>query len=288
MTSIYLTVFSCIFALLIFIIKESVPLKEQNTGGNSEKAIQEPQDYSTYQMDFKEKAKYALLAWVVSWGVCYLFYRTSTVALLTFPLCLVYSNRQSKKIARKKREALRLQFRDALYSLTTSLAAGRSMESAIAEGVKDLALLYPNPQDSINREFREILRKIDLNVSVEEALFEFAHRSHVDDIENFVDVFIMTRRSGGNLPEIMRTSSLIISERIRIREEIRTLLSRRILEQKVLNIMPLLLVAVLSWSTGSYMEPVFTTLYGRIVMSAALALLTAAYFISERIIDIDL
>ena len=126
-----------------------------------------------------------------------------------------------------------------------------------------------------------------MNETVENALSDFAGRSGLEDISVFTEAFIIGKRSGGNMMEIIRNSSAIIADKLRIREEIDTLLAQRKMERKVMNAMPVGLVLLLSWSTGDYMSPVFNTIAGRLAMSVAVALLAAASILTGKIMDIE-
>ncbi len=71
-----------------------------------------------------------------------------------------------------------------------------------------------------------------MNEPIETVLFDFAQRAHLEDLTNFVDVFVISKRSGGNLVEIMRNTSTLIGDKLQIEQEIETLLAKRKLEQK--------------------------------------------------------
>ncbi len=125
-----------------------------------------------------------------------------------------------------------------------------------------------------------------MNETVEAVLSDFARRARIEDVENFSDVFQLCKRTGGNIVEVVRNTSGIISDKIEIRQEIDMLLAQRKFEQKVLNVVPVAMIVLLSASAADYMEPVFTTAVGRLVMTAAIGLLAAAWFLSRRIMDI--
>jgi len=244
-------------------------------------------DYSRYEMSKSEKLLYIILAALFLFGVAYVFYQNIVLSLLVTPLGLLYPKYKCRELQIKRKRELSLQFKDALYSLESSVSAGKSIELAFKDVVKDLSILYPNPDAYIIREFTAIAGKIEMNETVESALTDFARRAGLDDISSFADVFIVGKRSGGNMAEIIRNTSAIIADKLRIREEIDTLLAQRKLEQKVLNVMPVALILLLSWSTGDYMYPVFNTAAGRAAMSVSVILLAIAYFISQKIMDIE-
>ena len=88
--------------------------------------------------------------------------------------------------------------------------------------------------------------------------------------------------------EVIKNTSNIINDKIEVRQEINTVMAERRFEQKVLNVLPILMVLLISVSAADYMRPVFSTIQGRLIMSASIVLLAAAYFISKKIMDIKI
>lgn len=244
-------------------------------------------DYNKYEMTATEKYVCRFIGTAFFFSLAYIFYQRIGLALLIAPIGLLYPRIRTKAIIKKRKRELNNQFKDALYSLASSLNAGISFEMAIKGVIKDLSLMYPDPEAFIISEFLAIHHKLEMNETVEEGLIDLAKRAHLEDIDNFVDVFIISKRSGGNLLQIIQNTSDIINEKIMLRQEIETLLAQRKYEQKVLNIMPPLLIVFLSWSTGDYMEPIFSSAQGRLLMTVAFILLGAAYYLSAKIMSIE-
>lgn len=244
-------------------------------------------DYNVYEMGVKEKMAYTFIAAVVIFIVGFIFYRNVLLACLLCPVALKYPKIKNKEIIQKRKKALNHQFKDLLYALASSISAGKSVERAFADALNDLLMIYPEPNTHIIIETQIIIRKLAVNEPIEVVLQDLAKRSHLEDIENFVDVFHTCKRTGGNMVEIIKNTSNIINDKIEIKEEITTMLSARMFEQKVLNIMPIAIIVLLSVSAADYMAPVFSTLVGRVVMTLAIILLLAAYYISKRIMEIE-
>ncbi|MCR4441962.1 MAG: type II secretion system F family protein [Peptococcaceae bacterium] len=276
---------SAVLSLVVYFTAQR--LKKERRRAALQEAKNELPDYGVYNMNGGEKVFYTLLAAGFLFALAYVFYRSVFIAALAAPFAVFYPRIKSRELAAARKYELNLQFKDALDSLAASLSAGRSVENAFKEVVKDLALLYPGADAYIIREFAVIAGRIEMNEPVEDALAGFARRSGLEDIANFAEVFAIGKKSGGNMVEIMRTTSSVIGDKLRIKEEINTLLSQRKMEQKVLNVMPVLLLILLSWSAGDYMAPVFQTAFGRFAMTAAVLLLAAAYYISRKITDIE-
>jgi tight adherence protein B len=245
-------------------------------------------DYDTYIMSKKEKIFYFLIAAIALFALGFVFYHNSIVSLVICPLALLYPKIRTKEIIEKRKTMLNLQFKDMLYTLSSSIASGKPMESAFRDIYKDLSLIYPSEDTYIIKELQFIIKRLAINEPVEEILEDFANRSHLEDIQSFVNVLKTCNRKGGNLVEIIRNTSNVINDKIEIKNEIATLLAQKKFEQKVLSIMPIALIVVLSVTQADYIAPVFNTVLGRVIMTIAIVMIAAGYLISKKIMDIKM
>ena len=242
-------------------------------------------DYSKYTMTTWERVFYTVAAAAVIYSVAFIFYRNSIISAILMPLAFLYPRIKTMDIIKKRKKELNLQIKDMLYSLSSSLTSGKSIESAFRDVLRDLAVLYPDSGTFIIMEMEYIVRRLEMNETVESVLTDFAKRACLEDMDNFVDVFTICKRTGGNIIEVIKNTSAIINDRIEVCQEIDTMLAERKFEQKVLNVVPLGMIVLLSVSAEDYMKPVFDTAAGKLVMSISIALLAAAYYISKRITD---
>lgn len=245
-----------------------------------------PVDYDFYSMTVREKLMCIMAAAIAIFGVAYVFYRSMMISLLLTPLALLYPRIRIREIIRERKTELNLQFREMLYSIASSLSAGKSIELAFEDAGKELSIQYHDPDTFILAELQQIIRRIEMNDTVEEALNDLAARSHLEDMTNFADVFSICKRSGGNLVQVVRNTAEIISEKIDVRQEINVLLTEKRLEYKVLNIIPVFIVLLLSAGAEEFMSPVFTEPLGRVAVTFALLLFAGAYIVSKSIMDI--
>lgn len=119
-------------------------------------------DYSTYQLSIKEYLFYMIVSMIVLFLIGLLFYENIIFSLIIAGLGFFYPRLQRKKLLEKRKEKLALQFKEAIASLSSSLAAGRSIENSFREIVYDLRLLYPDPNTYIIREFEIINRRVEM------------------------------------------------------------------------------------------------------------------------------
>jgi tight adherence protein B len=244
-------------------------------------------DYTDYVMSKKEKALYILLAGVFFYIIGFIFYNNPIVALIIALMGLYYPRIRKRQIIIKQRQELSIQFKQALFSLSTALAAGKSVENSFRGVSQDIKILYPDPNAYIIREFDLITIKIENGETLESALSDFNERARLKDISNFTDVFITCKRTGGDLVEVIRKTSNIISDKLEIKQEISIMIAQKKFEAKILSFAPLVIVAVLSYSSPDYMAPLYQSARGGpIIMTVALLFLAFSYWMTKRIMDI--
>ncbi len=245
-------------------------------------------DYNQYVMSQKEKLFYVIIAMAVLFVIGYIFYHNIILSGILMILGVKFPALRTKQIIAKRKKQLTIQFKDMLYSLSSALSVGKSVEMGLRDCLKDLEIIYPDSDTDIIVEIEYILRGIGMNTPTEAMFRQFADRSHIEDIENFVDVFITCKRTGGDIIEVIRSTSNTIGDKIEIKQEIDTLISGKKYEFQFLMVMPVAMVFVLSTTAADYMVPVFTTVIGRIMMTIAIAIFIIAYFVGSKIMNIEI
>ena len=119
--------------------KEKAPKrKKQKMPQKPERTESGGLDYSVYYMKLPEKLMYIALAAAVLFALGYIFYRRIPVALVFSLLALLYPQMRTKELIVKRRKKLLLQFKDMLYSLSSAIGAGNSVERAMSEVLADM------------------------------------------------------------------------------------------------------------------------------------------------------
>ncbi|GMQ57661.1 hypothetical protein AN1V17_20560 [Vallitalea sediminicola] len=244
-------------------------------------------NYDEYHMDIRERIKYSVMAMVGIYLLCILFYNNHIIAGIFSLIGLLYPKYKKPQLIKKRKKELRLQFKEAIYALSSSLGAGKSIESAFKSVLNDLRILYPEPNTYIILEFEYIVRKIEMNETIEDAIQDFASRASIDDITNFSNVFITAKRTGGNIISIIRYTSNMISEKIEIQSEIEVLVSSKQFEQSILSLLVPGIIIYLQISSPGYLDVMYSTLLGRILMTVCLILFAISYKVGRKITDIE-
>lgn len=243
--------------------------------------------YQEYHFDRKEKLICALMGSLMSGVLLYLFYESVIVVLIGIvPGVWLFSKYRKIILIEKRREVLTMQFKDAMESLVAALGAGYSMEHGIGEARRDLSYMYQD-SDLIMRELSQMEKRIQLRVSVEELLTELGERSGVEEIQNFAEIFVTARRSGGHLLQIMKQTADNISEKIQIQRQIQTMITGKQLEMRCMTAIPLAIIMYLKVSTPGFLDPMYHNPMGALIMSMALILYGLSYLLANRIMKIS-
>jgi tight adherence protein B len=227
-------------------------------------------------------AKGILLIGIIS----YLFYGTWICTILFSPYLIWYIKSWEKQLVKKKQTKFRLQFKEAIQSLSAALNVGDSVENAMRETIKDLKGIYKK-DDMILREFSYMIRQLQMNVSVETVLQDFAQRTADEDVQTFVTVFNMAKRSGGDTMEIIRNAVRQMGEKIDVEREITTLVSGKKLELKIMTMIPLGMVLYMKISFPEFLDVLYGNPAGVIIMSICLLVYLVAYEMGRRIVEIE-
>lgn len=163
--------------------------------------------------------------------------------------------------------------------------AGYAVENAFYEAYQELAELY-GKNAFIPRELARMLRQMKLNRPSEEVLEEFGKRSGLEDAQNFASIFKIAKRSSGNLAAIMSDTAETIGKKLETQREIQVLIQEKRYEQKIMNIMPLAMILYLRLGNGEFIEILYTTMAGRVIMTACLLVYLLAYRMAEKIVNI--
>lgn len=180
------------------------------------------------------------------------------------------------------REELNSQFKECILAVAASLKAGYAVENAFVDSRNDMKLLY-GENSYIYTELEHIRRGLVINIALEELLADLAVRSGSDEIFQFAQVFVIAKKSGGRMPDIIQTTAGMIGRRIDARSEIHTLLSGRQMEQTIMKCMPFGILLYIGSSYPGYFDSFYHNWTGIGIMTGCLMVYLAAYVLGDKI-----
>lgn len=245
-------------------------------------------DYSVYRLSNKEKKQYYIASCLVLAAIGVLFYRS----IIAAALCCIASRPLEKyyalMMAGRRREKLLEGFRDVLYCISSSVAAGRQMPYALQEAEKEMAVSYGAEAD-ITAELHRINGVYrDAHGDPAELLTDFAERSHLEEIKQFAKSYTICRRSGGNLEDVCLKSCNLLLDKISFKNEVKSLIAQKKLDIGMLVSLPVIILVFLNLVSYEYISILYTTAAGRAIMTLCILAIGGALYWSLKITDIKL
>ena len=196
------------------------------------------------------------------------------VAFAVIPIVVV-------KIRVNKRNAkLHDQLPDILMILASSLRAGHGFFQAL-----DLVAKEIGEPGSV--EFGRVVAEVRLGRPVDEAMNAMAERVGSDDFRWAVLGVNIQREVGGNLAEILDTIAETVRERDAVRRQVQVLSAEGRLSIGILASLPFLVSLYMAKVNPGYLNLLFSTRVGLIMLVTAAALLCAGIFWMRKIVKID-
>lgn len=258
-------------------------------------------NYKVYVMSKREKFVYFLMIFIAGGLLGLVFYGglfredgEATIATFisdTVIFCLlglivskIFMPIFSERLRKKRLAQLKIQFRDFLVALSNSISGGMNVNLAFNNAYKDLSLQYSSDA-LILKEVGEIINGMQNNISIDSMLLDLGQRSGDTDIENFATVFKICFKAGGNLKEVIRRTSDVITTKIAISEEIETKLTSNKMQLSVMEVIPVILILMMRFMSGSFEES-FASPIGVVSMTISIGIFIVSYKIGQKIMSI--
>jgi tight adherence protein B len=230
---------------------------------------------------------FVLLGYASLFMIGQIFYGSIGFSIVCGFLVFLLFEQYKNHLQKQRTHLLRNQFSDLLYSLSASVATGRQLTIALQDAYTNLGYVY-KPNTPMMMELRYLNKSIAENRDSEELLLAgFAKRSGVEEIRNFVNVYLSCRETGGDINQVILNASEILMQKMSIERDLRVMISQKKFEGKIISTMPVLIIMFLNIASPGYLENLYCTLQGRLVMTVALIGILTAYKLTEKITNIE-
>lgn len=181
-----------------------------------------------------------------------------------------------KRHLNKQARLFENQLTDALALAARSLRAGHPLEGAFR-------LISEEMNPPVSTVFGEIIQQEALGLGMEEAIRRTAAKNTSEDLKLFASSIIIQLRGGGNLAEMLERLAEVIRGRIRLHRRAKVLTAQQQLSKRVLVAIPFFLFALLYIINPEYIEPLYTTFVGNMMLLAGAVMLLLGIWVMNRI-----
>ena len=243
-------------------------------------------DYREYEFSKKEWFVCLFEGMGLNMLISILFFDSLLAMIPGIILVLVYFKEKRRILMSRRFYNMRKELKEYLNALIAALQTGRSIENSFLEALKDTAR-YLEKDTVFVAEMRKICAGVSVGEPIEKLMMDFARRSHLEELEYFAEVFLIGKRSGGNLISIMKNTIYMLQERMDAEEEIATVISEKRMEFYLMCIIPLAMIIYLRIGAGNFINCLYKNVIGIFVMTLCLIIYGGCYLYGKRILEID-
>jgi tight adherence protein B len=184
-------------------------------------------------------------------------------------------------LANRRRKQFEGMLPDTLQLLSSTLRAGYSL----MQGVEAVSQEVSEP---MGRELRRVVTEARLGRPLEIAMQGVADRMDSPDFAWAVMAIRIQREVGGNLSELLLTVAETMTQRERLRRDVRALTAEGRISAIILGILPIALALIMYAINPDYIEVLFDKTIGNIMLVGSLILAGVGFYWMKKTIDIDI
>jgi tight adherence protein B len=179
----------------------------------------------------------------------------------------------------RRLEACDTQLPQAIELMSRALRAGHALNSAIEMVSHDI----PEP---LAGEFRMVHEEQSLGLPLRDALMNLLSRIPKDDMRFLTTALLLQKETGGNLVQILDTTSRVMRERVRLRGQIRIYTAQARVSAWVVSLMPFAMFLLLNLINPGYEDIMLKDSTGRVLVYVGLAMWTIGILAIRKLVAI--
>ena len=203
------------------------------------------------------------------------------IALAAFAVLLLIPSFLYRHLRRRRWREFERQMPDALAMISSSLAAGASLNIALESLVRE-------QEPPLSQEFMLFLREQRLGVDFETSLRNLERRMPIEDLRMFASALRIAREVGGNLGEILDRLADTLRRKAAMEGKIESLTAQGRMQGYVMTLLPVLLGFLLFLLEPEAMGKLFTTAKGWAVVIVVLVMEILGYVFIRKVTRVDI
>ncbi|MBI1326832.1 MAG: type II secretion protein F [Alphaproteobacteria bacterium] len=183
-----------------------------------------------------------------------------------------------KKIAQRRQKKFLADFADALEAMIRLLKAGMP----IAESVSMVAREFTGPMGQI---MGRIYDQQKLGTPLAEAVMAGTTRMPIPEMNMFATAIAIQQQTGSSLSEVLGNLSRVIRARFRLKRKVQALSAEAKASAAIIGALPFLVSGGLYAINPDYMDVLFTTPTGKVLLTGALIWMGMGILVMKQMIN---
>jgi tight adherence protein B len=183
----------------------------------------------------------------------------------------------SKLIKRRQKK-----FQSELANAIDIVVRGVKSGLPLNECLQIIARESPEP---ISGEFRYVVEQMRIGIPLSEALDRLIERMPLSEVKFLSIVIAIQQQAGGNLSEALGNLSGVLRDRFRMEMKVKSLAAEAKSSAGILAALPPTIMLMTHLSSPEYIEPLFTTMAGNLVLLASAFWMTCGILVMRKMIN---
>jgi tight adherence protein B len=179
---------------------------------------------------------------------------------------------------KRRAKAFENQLPDLLTTIAASLKAGHSFKHGLQSVVDESA-----PPASL--ELKRVLTEASLGRPMDDALADMADRVGSENFEFTITAVTIQRQVGGSLASLFDMVSETVRNRQQFARKIRSLTAMGRMSAYTLIAIPFFIAGMIELTNRSYMEPLFRTSLGHMMLFVGLTMMAIGSLVLKKIVS---
>lgn len=181
---------------------------------------------------------------------------------------------------RKRQERFLDDFADAIDVIVRGLKSGLP----VADAMKLVSTEFGAP---VGPEFLMVVEGQRVGLTLEQGVRRMHERLPLQEVGFLSILMSIQAKTGGNLSEALSNLSKILRERRKMKAKIRARSQEARTSAAIIGSVPFLLAFGLSLANPGYLEPLFTTVLGKMLLLGVLAWMLVGVLVMRRMVDLE-
>lgn len=184
-------------------------------------------------------------------------------------------------LAKRRQKAFLESLADAVDVMVRGLKAGLPLTDA-------MRVIATESEPPLGPEFMEVVEGQRLGVTIEQGLEKMFDRMPLPEVSFLGIVISIQSKAGGNLSEALANLSRVLRERKKLKAKVRSMSQEAKSSAAIIGVLPFGIVGALFFLSPNYMEPLFTTATGHMILLGCGAWMFTGIMVMRKMIDFDI
>ena len=264
---------------------EDVVVTGREARGAAERSLEKTQWWAGFKEDLEigriEKDPVKIVVWTAIGPLVLAFLLVRIIGPLAglFALLVPLGVRAWIKFClNRQRRLFSDQLPDVLQGCASAIRAGHGLTGSLAMVSEDAA-------EPSRLEFQRVVAEEQLGVPLDDALRVVQRRMDSRDVQQIALVAQLQRDTGGNMAEVLDRVTDSLRRKAELQRMVQSLTAQGRLSRWVVSAIPIVLLAIISLVNPGYVEPLYTTSLGNVMLVAAGILIVSGSLVIKKIVD---